>query len=230
MTSKIRCTSCSYSSCALEKLAIHELEKMETTTYQSSFSRGEMIRKQDTPYNSIIYLRKGYIKEYLYHDNSADQVIQIIKPMSYIGLMGVYSNANATSLYSYKAITDVELCFIDKPTFSDLVTGNGAFASEILYALSEESMKNHHRFLSLNKNQTYGKVAGLLLYLSENVFEDSKFEIWLSRTEMAQMIASTRESVTRALGWFQKENLINLNRNKISIIDSARLSRISEKG
>lgn len=225
---ELNCTDCEFSSCALETLSMPELSNLESKTYQTSFSRGETIRKQNTPVNTLIYLRSGYIKEYIRHDFSDDQVIQIISPRAYIGLMGICTNTR--SLYSYEAITNVEVCFIDKEMFSDLVSGNGRFAKEILIALSKETENNNQRFLKLNKSQTFGRVASLLLYLSEQVYRENEFELWLSRTEMAQMIASTRESVTRALRWFHHEKIIEMNRNHISIIDLERLTGISVKG
>lgn len=228
MRNQFACVSCTVGSCALETLKKHELEAMESRTCQANFQRGEIIRKQQTPVNDLIYLRSGYVKEFVKHESTADQVIQIINPKSYIGLMGICINTD--SLYSYQAITDVELCFIDKDTFGNLITHNGNFAREILVTLSEESINNHHRFLSLNKTQLFGKVASLLLYLSEQVYKQGHYDLFLSRTELSQMIASTRESVTRALQWFHREGIIELNKNSIYIKDLKRLSDISKKG
>lgn len=224
----LQCSLCSVKSCAIETLTTSEILNMEDRTYQANYQRGEMIRKQETPVDSLIYLRSGYIKEFLSHRNSADQVVQIIKPKSYIGLMGMC--LESFSLYSYEAITETELCFIEKETFSKLISSNGNFAKQILIELSNESLKNHHRFLSLNKTQTFGKVAGLLLYLSDQVFEKESFELWLSRTELAQMIGTTRESVTRALSYFQEEEIIEYNKSMITIKEADRLSDISVKG
>jgi len=201
---------------------------MESRTHPTNFYKGEILRRQDTPLDSIIYLRHGYVKEYMLHERYSDQVIQIIKPRSYIGMQGLCTNQG--SIFSYQAITDVEVCFIDKSIFSDLIRGNGNFAREILISMSQESISNHKRFLSLNQTQIFGKVAGLLIYLSEEVYENTNFELYLKRAELAQMVASTRESVTKALIWFRSEGIIEMDENRIRLIDLERLNEIARKG
>lgn len=228
MKEKLACSNCTIGSCAIYTLSQDELKNMESDTYQTSFRKGEILRKQDTPLDSVIYLRKGYVKEFMRHQSVADQVIQLIKPRSYIGLQMLCTNTS--SVFSYEAITDVEVCYIEKDTFSKLIRGNGNFAREILVSLSHESMSNHKRFLSLNQTQTFGKVAGLLIYLAEEVYESREFELQLKRAELAQMVASTRESVTRALKWFHNEGIIHLEKNILVIEHYDRLADFAKKG
>jgi CRP-like cAMP-binding protein len=228
MNEKLACSNCTIGSCAIYTLSYDELRNMETDTYQTAYRKGEILRKQDTPLDSVIYLRQGYVKEFMRHQSVADQVIQLIKPRSYIGLQMLCTNTS--SVFSYQAITDVEVCFIEKVTFSKLIRGNGNFAREILVSLSHESMSNHKRFLSLNQTQTFGKVAGLLIYLSEEVYDNREFELQLKRAELAQMVASTRESVTRALKWFHNEGIIFMDRNHLVIEQKDRLTEIAKRG
>ena len=130
------CLNCEWASCALETLSKNEVLSMESQTYQTHFKKGEIVRKQDAPIDSIIYLRKGYVKEFMAHTNHPDQVIQIIKPRSYIGLQNMCTGNSST--FSYQAITEIEVCYIKRMIFGSLVRGNGNFAREILISLSHE--------------------------------------------------------------------------------------------
>jgi CRP/FNR family transcriptional regulator len=222
------CSDCTFASCAIYTLSNPELESMQSNRYQVKYDRGELLRKQFMPVDYIIYLRDGYVKEYLWHENQPDQVVQVIKPRTYIGLQGACTNTSST--FSYQAITPVDVCLIEKETFTHLIEGNGKFASEILKALSKESISNHKRFLSLNQTQIFGKVAGLLKYLSEDVYENRTFELHLKREELAQMVASTRESVTRAIKWFHNEGVIEMTRNHVQILQYERLVEMAKRG
>ncbi len=228
MSALIACDICTVGSCAIYTLSSEELKRMESNKYQINFKKGELLRKQDTPMEFVIYLRSGYVKEFMKHDKLPDQVIQLIKPRSYIGLQGACTSS--ASIFSYQAITDAEVCFIEKSTFSNLIRGNGNFAREILIALSNETVSNHKRFLSLNQTQIFGKVAGLMIYLSEEVYENNVFELHLTRAELAQMVAVTRESVTRAMKWFHNEGIINMEKQLITIKDESRLYEIAKRG
>lgn len=228
MENKVFCSTCKLGSCALYTLSGDELVSMASQTCQAKFRKGELIRKQDSPLDSVIYLKKGYVKEFMGHEQIADQVIQLIKPRSYIGLQGLF--INTSSVFSYQAITEADVCFIDKSVFSDLIRGNGNFAREILICLSQETISTQQRFLSLNQSQVFGKVAGMLMYLSDEVYENVRFELQLTRTEMSQMVGSTRESVTRALLWYHNEGIIRMNKNWVTLLDKSRLKEIARKG
>lgn len=222
------CVGCEVGSCALITLKSSELEHMGTKAYHAEFRQGEIIRKQETPLDSIIYVRSGFVKEYISYPNAPDQVIQIIKPRTYIGLQGIGNNP--LSIFSYQSITRTEICFIERSVFRELIRGNGSFAEQLLISLGQESVNNHKRFLSLNQTQTFGKVAGLLLYFSEEIYNHNTFNLYLKRAELAQMVASTRESVTRVLRWMHNEGLISMDKNMISILDKPRLEELAKKG
>ena len=145
-----------------------------------------------------------------------------------IGLQSLFSSKE--SAFSYQSITDIELCYIQQHTFSELIKNNGGFAREILISVSKETLGNQNRILGLNQKQIFGKVADTILYLGLQVYDKNEFELKLSRTELAQMIASTRESVTKALLWFHEQGMIGMNKNTISILDHSRLQEISKKG
>lgn len=201
---------------------------MEEHTNNTSMNAGDLLLRQQTPFQSIIYLRSGFVKEFVINANSPDQIVQLIKPRSYIGLQSLFSNA--VSAFSYKSITDIELCYIQSGTFNKLIRENGDFAKQILIAISNETLNNQRRILGLNQKQIFGKVADVIIYMSQQVYECSEFELHLSRSEMAQMIASTRESVTRALLWFHNEGMIQMKKNHLTIKNIARLEEISKKG
>lgn len=222
------CSHCTFGSCAIVALSTSELKALEMETWQADFTKGAIIRVQNDPVDALIYLRSGYVKEYIRHQTMSDQVVQIIRPRSYIGLHSLCTDT--TSAFSYQAISDIEICFIRKSKFSQLIRGNGHFAREIIKCLSRESMSNHRRFLSLNRNQTYGKVAGLLLYLSEDIYGNRSFGLQLKRAELAQLVASTRESITRALRWLDAEDVINLEKNHVTIVNHERLNEIARHG
>lgn len=224
----ISCFECDKASCAFLTLKESEIREMEAQTSHTEMRKGDLMLRQGAPFHSIIYLRSGYVKEFVINDHSSDQIVQLIKPKSYIGLQSLFSSKEST--FSYQAITDIELCFIQQHTFSNRIKNNGGFAREILISVSKETLGNQSRILGLNQKQIFGKVADTILYMAQDVFVKDEFDLMLSRSELAQMIASTRESVTKALLWFDQQGMINMNKNRIKILDNTRLKEISKKG
>jgi CRP-like cAMP-binding protein len=227
MDTHIACDDCAVGSCAIYTLTTDELDQMGSNKYLVQYKSGDLLRKQNTPMNFILFLRSGYVKEFLQHDHMPSQVIQLIKPGSYIGLHELSSES--LSIFSYKAITDIDVCYIEKETFNNLIARNGNFAKEIIKAMSLEAIANNKRFLSLSQTQIFGKVAGLLIYLSVSIYENSNFELLLTRAELAQMIATSRESVTRTLKWFHNAGIISLDKQRLTILNEAKLSEFARR-
>jgi CRP-like cAMP-binding protein len=122
------------------------------------------------------------------------------------------------------------VCYIDIDVFTQLVLSNGQFAFEILKSISQENLNSFHRFIAQSNKKTYGRVADMLLYFSKVVFSDTKFNIPLSRKEIADMVGTSRESAGRVMAKFKQEGLINTAGKKIVIFDIKKLEKISKFG
>ena len=119
---------------------------------------------------------------------------------------------------------------IDVNVFRSLVKKNPIFAKEIIDMLNSNSIQINNRFFCLSHKQSFGRVADILLCLSERVFNESEFELPLSRKELAELTGLTSETVIRLLKQFSNEKIIQLKKKKIIINDFGLLKEISEKG
>ena len=114
--------------------------------------------------------------------------------------------------------------------FTDLIKSNGNFAFEILTSLGKESLHSFHRFIDMSNKKTYGRIADMLLYFSRVVFSGTKFQIPLSRREMADMVGTSRESTGRVLSKFNDEGIIRITGKSVAITDMRKLEKISRFG
>ncbi len=76
----------------------------------------------------------------------------------------------------------------------------------------------------------HGRMADGLLYLSKVFFENDTFKLHLSRQEIADLTAMSKDSAIRILKDFERDRLISLNGNELSILDTDQLQNISLKG
>jgi CRP/FNR family transcriptional regulator len=75
-----------------------------------------------------------------------------------------------------------------------------------------------------------GRVAETLLYLKNDIYKNSKFNIDLSRQELADMSNMTKESLVRILQQFKESNIIKAQGSEIEILDESSLFNISKNG
>jgi CRP/FNR family transcriptional regulator len=100
------------------------------------------------------------------------------------------------------------------------------------YALAEEckSMFLGARSLALS-GSVAGRLAGLLLEWGKTspptTTHGLRFKMTLTHEDLAEFTGSCRETVTRALGKFQADNLIEIRGTTVHILDPERLEEFS---
>ena len=211
-----------------EFLTDDQRQLIEKKQVEVKFKKGEIITKHGAFATHVIYLIEGLVKVYL-EDNNEMLILKIIGPGSLIGLSAL-SDEGETFRYTASAYHDSIAKLIDINTFKYLIKENGIFASKIINILSENANQINNRFFFMTHRQSYGRLADLLLCLSENIFKSPKFNLGLTRRELAELAGMSTENVVRILKSFQNENLIELDGKIFSIIDQRGLRRICSVG
>jgi len=73
-------------------------------------------------------------------------------------------------------------------------------------------------------------MADALLYLHEEIFMQPKFPMVLTRSDLAELSAMSKESAVKILRDFQKDGLIHISDHEIEILDYNTLLKISRIG
>lgn len=226
---ELNCIDCKEMSCAALNLNKEELGLQISSGHGTSFRAGELILKEGSFTSHIIYLKSGLVKEFKNGQNANDEyILQIVKEKTYLGLPSLFGDK--INHFSYTALTDVKVCYINLSIFKAFILSNGNFGYHILQSVSSDSLNNYHRFTSLHFKKIYGKLADALLYFSKKIYESNHFQMHLSRNEIAHLIGSSRESVSKQLNSFEKEGIITIKGKNVSILKSDELEKISKFG
>jgi CRP-like cAMP-binding protein len=222
------CHDCKDISCAAAILSFKELEQVRSNSHESSLKKGEVILHEGSLTSHIIYLKSGLVKEYVRQSGDNEQILQIIKDHSYLGLSSLFGDR--INHYSYAALEDCKICYIDINVFNNLIRKNGSFGYEILVSISRDSLNNFNRFLNRSQKKIYGRVADAILYFAKYIYEGSRFDLPFSRQEFADLIGVSRESATRVLIKFKAEGIIGIKGRSIVIQNMELLEQISQRG
>jgi len=222
------CQDCIDKSCAAALLDNHEIDLIFRNRYVSKVRRRSNIISEGSPISHILYLRSGLVKEYRIRSDNQEQILQIVKPHSYLGMTSLFGDR--VNHFSYEALTDLSLCYIDSDAFIELVRKNGNFAFEILTSVERDSLNNYHRFINLNHKKIYGRVADILIYFSKIIFSSEILPIPLTRSELAEMCGTSRESIGRVITIFKEDGIISTSGKSIIINDIKKLENISKFG
>jgi CRP/FNR family transcriptional regulator len=205
-----------------------ELQLVNENRYEATFKPGEIMLKQGSPTSSALFLAKGMAKSYIEGLNGKNFILNIARPGMLLIGPGAYVDSRHN--YSVSAITTVQACFISFGIFKHLVRTNGAFAESMLEDISLKSLRLHTRMVNLTQKRMSGRLAEILLYLSDDVFHDDEYEMILTRQELGEMTTMAKECVVRILKELEDSGVIYSDSSRIKILDRKKLILISEKG
>lgn len=221
------CSTCLLKSKATQNLDEVELQILGKNCVQATFEKGETIFKQNTLSSSIIYLKNGLVK-LLVDGPQRTQILKIKKAPCYLGLPTTMGDK--INHYSIIALEKSLACFVDRNAFKELLTISPNFSYEIVIELCKNELIQYNRFVKLMQNQIFGRLATNLLFFSNEIYEADEFDLPLNRNELADLICTSRESVSRLLSELAEEKIIEIKGKRLNILDKNRLEKISMKG
>ena len=226
---KESCLNCTIKSSVVSILSQEELAVLEKGCLQTEFQKGELLYKEGSPANHIVYIREGFVKLSKKGIGGKDYILSISKKGAYLGINNL--NKKTKQYYiSATALTKTKVCFIDIEKFSLLLTKNCEFATEVISYIFEDEMNYYDRLVNNVQQQVPGRLANTLFYFRYQVYDQNPFQLNITKVELASLIGTSRESVTRLLKEFQEEKIIKMDKSSIFIIDEQKLETIRQKG
>jgi len=221
------CRHCSVKSQAARKLKDAEIDTLSFNCALTSFRKGDVLIRQGMLSTNVFYLRSGLIKLHI-EGPYGDQIVRIVKAPGYLGLPTTFGDK--INQYSITAIDEVKACFIDMTTFRNLLYSNPDFSYEIIIDICRNELEIYNRCVNRSQKQLRGKIADVLLEMSGPIYESDSFTLPISQEEVGNLIDSSRESVSRILAEFEKDNIISVSGKRIEIKNRKSLLMISAKG
>lgn len=192
------------------------------------YLKGENIFKQGAFAPYVIYVVEGLVKVYLQTGFEKQINISISKPGDFLAFSSIFGETVHT--YSTQALTNAEICMIEKESLKQILIDNPEFALK----LTSKNYRNEKLLLEIIKNVSYkqmrGKLASSLLYLSQDDFLNENIFQFLTRQDIADFASISTESAIKFLKEFEKESMVKLSGKNIEIIDIAKLNSISKNG
>ncbi len=203
-----------------------EKQRVQDHALTVDFSVGETIIKQGVAANHILYLESGMAK-LMVSDKGKNTTFKIVPGESFIGLMCSFVQRSFD--FSAIAIKQSRVRMIDRDVFEDLIRHNGEFAVEMVEYMSAATNKIVHDLIHLSHKNADGALCTILLELVR-IMDSQTFHLPFTRTELADMIGYSKESVIHTLSSLQKEGILKASGKKVEILDMGRLDIISRHG
>lgn len=222
------CEKCLFKSISCQYLINEEFELIRRTSIQLHFEKGETIVKQGGKSTHLIFLHKGILKFSYHNQNGKNFIMTIVSGPKLLGGANLFFKN--TNVFSLVAVEPCDICLIDEGVFKKTLANHGNFLLVLFERTIEMFQSSIFNFISLAHQQVNGRIADILIYLSENVYKNTTYEFTLSRKEIAEFAACSHENVINTLSRLNKEGIITLEGKKIIINDLKKLEDISRRG
>ncbi len=222
------CHNCSKKLNIFQFLTNEEVDYINENRHEVKFNPGETIFKQGGALTHVACLTSGYGKVYIEGIHKKNLVLNILRPTEMIGGPGMFNDFRHH--YSVSAIDDVIACFIKVEAFMEIANQNTVFANELFKEINQKGVRNFEKLINLTQKQMPGRIADALLYLSNVIYENNTFTVNISRQDIADLAAMSKESAIRIIKEFKDSGLITCEGNDFKILDMETLQKISQTG
>lgn len=205
-----------------------ELELVNENRYELEFNKGEIIFKQGSPLTHVACITEGLAKIYIEGLNKRNLILSFAKPVEMIGNPGMF--VDYKHHFSVAAVEDTTACLVDRKIIEHLLEKNHKFACDLLKGSNMVSINNFKKFIHLTQKQMHGRIADAILFLMDEIYCRNPFLLSVSRQDLADLTAMSKENVIRVIKVFKDQGIIKVEGNIVEVLNKKDLIRIGETG
>lgn len=222
------CETCFVNNDLFRKITKEEINILSYIKNCNTYNKGDVIYNEGSRISGVYCLNSGIVKHYKTGNDGKEQIIRFSKAGEIFGYRSILSNEPACT--TAKVVEESSVCLIPAAHFKTLVNNNSNFAMSIIKLSCRELGDANQYILDIAQKNVRERLAEILLLLHENfsINKDGYLNIFLTREELAGLVGTATESVIRLLSEFKKDDLIELNKRKIKLLNLKKLKHISQ--
>ncbi|MCX6240556.1 MAG: Crp/Fnr family transcriptional regulator [Bacteroidetes bacterium] len=206
-----------------------DLQYLNTEREVRQYRKGQNIFEEGHKTHGIFCIKEGQVKLYKNGFDGREHITRIAFPGNLIGLRALLSgrdySVNAT------AMEDSTACFIPKSDFFQLMIKYPDFSRRLIVVLTQLLEEAEARLIGIAHRPLKERLAESLLFLHKSFHNTSPSfpmpYLNLTRSDLANIIGTTPETVIRMLSALKDERIISIKGRKIFILDCPRLEFIA---
>jgi CRP-like cAMP-binding protein len=191
------------------------------------YSSGAVIYEAGSQKNFIYSIRRGMVKLAHITQNGDYRIVRLLGPGSVIGLELLDGSDNYH--HTAVAIGQVDLCKIPVPTIRQLESSYSGLYEKVVEQLQKQLNLADQWIVTLGTGTAKQRVAQLLLILNEFYADKDGDFILLNREDMAAMIGTSTETVSRMIAEFKRENILTKTHNRLHKCNIEALQQITSQ-
>jgi CRP/FNR family transcriptional regulator, cyclic AMP receptor protein len=215
----------SHSSVALSKSSLEELDRIKHAT---TYPEGALIFVEGQAPRGVYVLCQGRAKLMATNSEGKTFILKIAQPGEILGLHSVVTGL-AHEL-TVETLQPAQMAFIAREDFLRFLKEHADACLYVAQQISNDCQSAYEVIRSIGLSHSVSeKLARVVLQWSadgQTVDRTIRMKVALTHEEIAQLIGTTRESVTRILSQFKKQRIMELHGSTLTLFNKAALERL----
>jgi CRP/FNR family transcriptional regulator, cyclic AMP receptor protein len=202
-----------------------DLEKIANISKERNYKKNMIIFMEDEPGEAFYYIKSGKVKIYRTYEDGREHIIHIFGEGDVFGEATLFNNIcypASASIYE-----DASIGIIKNADLEKLVKENSELSLKLIKLFAKKLIFAQNKIKDLTFNDVFSRTASQLIKLSKEygvvTEKGTAIKMQLSRQELAEMVGTTRETVSRVISKFKKEKSITENNDNLMILSFEKL-------
>lgn len=203
-----------------------ELDKVVEIAISREWKKGSHVFLQDDPLENVYFINNGRIKVYKSDINGKEQIVAILRKGEMFPHVGFFRKGGYPAFS--EVLDNAQLVVVPIAKFEKVLIENPELCIKVFKVLGEKIVDLQERLEAQILNNTYEQIIKLLVRLVKmhgQELEKGSFILKgdFTNKDLANMIGTTRETVSRTLTKMKKEKLIETDEHGNLVIRPDRL-------
>jgi CRP-like cAMP-binding protein len=203
----------------VEGLVPEDFEMLGIRLVERHYAAKDIIFAPGDLDDRLYFLLRGTVRLYKLYGDYKEATTALLNEGGVFGRLSLVESCLQDSFA--EAVSDARVSSIQKSTLAEIIKRHPEYAVKLFASFSERLRQSDEVIESLLHREVSTRLATLLLNLSDRFGEpsgvDTLLGVRLTHQDLANMIASTREAVSKVMSEFQREDFIQIQNRKIVI-------------
>ncbi|MBT3322065.1 MAG: Crp/Fnr family transcriptional regulator [Anaerolineae bacterium] len=199
------------------------LKHVASATIQETYETGQFTFMEGEPCIGLYVVKSGWLRAVKISSSGREQVIRFVGPGEAFNEVGVLTGG--VNVVSVEALEPSKVLIVQRKELLNLVDKHPCLAKSIIENLAQRVLYAMNLVTDLSLRSVESRLARFLIEESDaNTINRKK---WATQAAIAARIGTVPVVINRAFRAFVEDNLIELEREKIRILDPDELQNIA---
>jgi CRP-like cAMP-binding protein len=204
------------------------LDEMGIATADRTYAPGDAVYREGEYGDALYVLTSGVLKVFRPYSGSKEATLRLLRPWDIFGHLAFEGEARQRAYV--EAVTECRVTKVPKVFVERAIRREPQVAFRLMTLLELRLVQYEELVKCLLPRETEVRLANLLPILAQKFGERRDgvvtIDLRLTHQDLAAMVASTRESVTKVLNEMRNRDLIEIEAGRITLKDSRALAEL----